>query len=71
MNAEEFGEWLLDEMEQQGLNSYQMAKLTKLSYMTIVYYITGKRVPTFGSLKILLDVLGKKVLIVDKEDGDE
>ena len=71
MNAEEFSEWLLDQMEERHLNCYQMSKLTGLSHVTIDYYITAKRTPTFGSLKLLLDALGKKVLIVDKESIKE
>lgn len=67
MNAEEFSEWLLDRMEERHLNCLQLAKLTGLSHVTIGYYITATRTPTFGSLKLILDALGKKVLIVDKE----
>lgn len=66
MDVDEFGEWLLNEMEKRRINCQQLAKLTGLSHVTIANYITFTRSPTFGSLKLILDALGKKVLIVDK-----
>lgn len=66
MDAEQFSEWLLNQMEERHLSCYQLAKLTGLSHVTIGFYITATRTPTFGSLKLILDALGKKVLIVDK-----
>lgn len=65
MDTEEFGEWLLDEMEKRHLNCHQMSKMTGLSPVTLANYITFTRSPTFASLKLILDAFGKHVEIKD------
>lgn len=68
MDVEEFGKWLMDQMEERHMNCYQLAKLTGLTHVTIGYYITATRSPTFASLKLILDAFGKKVSIIDKHE---
>ena len=65
MDVDEFSEWLLDEMVKRNLNCYQLAKLTGLTHVTIGYYITATRSPTFASLKLILDAFDKHVEIKD------
>lgn len=65
MDIDEFSEWLLEQMEERHLNCNQMANLTGLTHVTIGYYITGSRSPTFASLKLILDAFGKHVEIKD------
>ena len=65
VDSEQFGEWLVDEMAKRKLNCNQLAKLTGLSPVTIGFYITQTRSPTFGTLKILLDAFDKHIEIVD------
>lgn len=65
MDVDEFSEWLLDEMEKRHLNCYQLAKLTGLTHVTIGYYITATRSPTFASLKLILNAFDKHVEIKD------
>lgn len=65
MDVDEFGEWLLDEMEKRHLNCTQLAKMTGLHHVTIASYITFTRSPTFASLKLILDAFGKHVEIKD------
>ena len=69
MSIEEFGKWLLDQMIEKNLNCLQLAKMAGMSHVTIGYYITGTSSPTFWSLKQILDALGKKIIIVDKEEN--
>lgn len=65
MDVEEFSEWLLDQMEERHMNCQQLAKLTGLSHVTIGFYITATRSPTFASLKLILDAFNKHVEIKD------
>ena len=67
MDTEEFSTWLLKEMAERHMTCNQLSKLTGLNHVTIGYYVTATRTPTFGSLKLILEAFGKKVLIVDKE----
>lgn len=65
MDTEEFGEWLLDEMEKRHINCNQLARMTGLTHVTIANYITFTRSPTFASLKLILNAFDKHVEIKD------
>ena len=65
MDIDEFSEWLLEQMEERHLNCNKMAAMTGLTPVTIGYYITGTRSPTFASLKLILNALNKHVEIKD------
>ena len=66
MTDEEFAEWLADEMGRQGLTRKELAEKSGLSVVTIGYYLTEKRSPTMQYVKLVLDALGKRMVIVDK-----
>ena len=60
-----FGEWLLNEMEKRNMTRADLHRLTGLNHVTIGYYLTFKRMPTLGSLNLILKVFGKHVEFVD------
>lgn len=66
MTDKEFAEWLADEMGRQGMTRKRLSKLSGLSVVTIGYYLMEKRSPTMRCVKLVLDALGKKMVIVDK-----
>lgn len=65
MDIDEFSEWLLDQMEERHMNCRQLAKLTGLNHVTIGFYITATRSPTFASLKLILNAFDKHIEIKD------
>lgn len=66
MTDEEFAEWLADEMDRQGLTRKELSAMTSLNVVTIRHYLYAMRSPTMSYVKIILDALGKKIVIVDK-----
>lgn len=63
MKADEFGEWLLDEMEAQGITRKRMSELTGMTQTTIRYYINGDRSPSLISACLIAEALGKRIEI--------
>ena len=68
MTDEEFAEWLWDEMSQRMLTIKEFAEVTTLNPVTLRHYLHAMRSPTMSYVKIILDALGKKLVIVDKEE---
>ena len=66
MTDEEFAEWLADEMGRQGLTRKALAEKSGLNVVTIGCYLMEKRSPTMQYVKLVLDALGKRMVIVDK-----
>ena len=65
MNPDDFSTWLMNEMRNRKLTINQLAKMTGLNHVTIGYYVTASRSPTFASLEMILKALGKHIEIVD------
>ena len=66
MTDEEFAEWLFAEMDRQMITTNELCEMTTLSAPTIRHYLYAQRSPTMSYVKIILDALGKKIVIVDK-----
>ena len=60
-----FKDWLNAEMEKRNMTCYQLAKMTGLSNVTVIYYTRGIRNPSLGAVNVLLNALGKHFEIVD------
>ena len=65
MNNEDFSEWLVDQLDANGLNGWDLARMTGLSYQAVKYYIQGERTPKLATLGVILNVLNKRLQIVD------
>ena len=66
MDEFDFSEWLKNTLEEKKMNHVTLAGMSGLSPQTTLCYLTAKRSPTLYSLGLMLDVLGKRIEIVDK-----
>lgn len=64
-----FSDWLIDMMEKTNVSSKQLAKDTGMSYATIRFYVTEDRNPSLNTFLMFLDYFGKRMEIVDKQEG--
>lgn len=64
-----FSDWLIDMMEKANVSSKQLAKDTGMSYATIRFYVTEDRNPSLNTFLMFLDYFGKRMEIVDKQEG--
>ena len=64
----EYSGWLKDEMKKQGLSSYKLEGRYGIPRGTIQDHTRLHRCPNLDSFLREMSALGKKVLIVDKED---
>ena len=64
----QFAKWLTDEMQIQGINRNRLAKKSELSISTIRRCVLGIGSPSLFIVEKILDVLGKTITIIDKED---
>lgn len=64
-----FSDWLIDMMEKTNVSSKQLANDTGMSYVAIRFYITEDRNPSLNTFLMFLDYFGKRMEIVDKQEG--
>lgn len=64
-----FSDWLIDMMEKANVSSKQLAKDTGMSYAAIRFYVTEDRNPSLNIFLMFLDYFGKRMEIVDKQEG--
>ena len=63
-----FGEWLLDEMEAQGLTVPLLAELSDVTEPGIRSILYKDRKPRIDTMFKLAGALGKKIMIVDRTE---
>ena len=66
-----FSEWLENELKSRKMSQRALETLTGISQHTISKYISRGFSPRLCNLNEILNVLGKKVIIVDKEQVKE
>lgn len=71
MTDQQFTEWLVNEMQIQGINRNELAKKSELSISTIRRCVLGVGTPTLYVVGKILPVFGKEIKIVDKEDSND
>lgn len=64
-----FSDWLIDMMEKTNVSSKQLANDTGMSYVAIRFYVTEDRNPSLNTFLMFLDYFGKRMEIVDKQEG--
>ena len=64
-----FGEWLLDEMEAQGVTIPLLAELSDVTEPGIRSILYTDRKPRIDTMFKLAGALGKKIMIVDRAEG--
>lgn len=67
----QFAKWLTDEMQIQGINRNRLAKKSELSISTIRRCVLGIGSPSLFIVEKILDVFGKTIKIVDKENRND
>ena len=67
MNDFSLSEFLYNEMKKRDMNQKEFAKLVGYSDMSISHYINCKRCPSLDIFIEILDALGKRFVVVDKE----
>jgi RNA polymerase subunit RPABC4/transcription elongation factor Spt4 len=68
LTEESFSDWLQIQMDKQHLSKAGLARKAKVTPETVLHYLYCDRQPTFRCLNKILDALGKKLVIVDKEE---
>lgn len=67
-----FGEWLREEMKEQQVTQMELAlRLYLSSPGQVSHYITGKQSPKVETLERIMEALGKKLLVADKDEEVE
>lgn len=66
MTGEQFAEWLNNEMEIKGINRRKLAKKSGVGISTVRRCALGIGTPNLETVGLLMDVFGKKLVIVDK-----
>lgn len=61
-----FSEWLENELEEQGMMQKMLAEKTGITAGAISNYVRCVRSPKLDTVNLILDVFGKKIVIVDK-----
>ena len=64
-----FSDWLIDMMEKTNVSSKQLANDTGMSYVAIRFYVTEDRNPSLNTFLMFLDYFGKRMEIVNKQEG--
>lgn len=64
-----FSDWLIDMMEEKNVSSKQLANDTGMSYVAIRFYVTEDRNPSLNTFLMFLDYFGKRMEIIDKQEG--
>lgn len=65
----DFAEWLAEEMDKQNISTNELAEKAGVHRLTIQYYLEYKRLPNLATMLVILDALGKRIEIVEK-DGE-
>jgi transcriptional regulator with XRE-family HTH domain len=68
MDTATFSEWLKDQLKQQNMTQVELAKRSYISVQAVSHYICGRSLPTYPVMETVLNALGKKLVIVDKEE---
>ena len=61
-----FSEWLNEEVKKSEMPKYRFAEMWGVTVPSIDHYLKGERSPRIITVNDLLNVLGKKIVIVDK-----
>lgn len=68
MDTATFSEWLKNQLKEQHMTQAELAKRSYISVQAISHYICGRSLPTYPVMEAVLNALGKKLVIVDKEE---
>lgn len=69
MDTETFSKWLKDQLKEKNMTQVELAKRSYITVQAVSHYISGRSLPTYPVMEAVLNVLGKKLVIVDK--GEE
>ena len=68
MDEFSFSEWLEAELKRQNMTYTELARRTYMTPLTISNYVRCMRFPNICTVNDILNALGKKIVIVDKEE---
>ena len=61
-----FSRWLEDELKARNMTEQQLSEMTGITQAAISHYKNCKRFPTSVKMNDILNALGKRIVIVDK-----
>ena len=67
MDGLDFQEWLSNELKKRKMTETKLARLTRVSKPAISHYVRGLRSPSILMVNDILNVLGMKLIIVEKD----
>ena len=67
MDEFSFSKWIDDEMKKQHISGNKLSKMTGITAAAISHYRNCRRFPTIVTVTDILNALGKRIVIVDKE----
>ena len=67
MSEKEFAAWLEGELNRQGMTRNELSTRSGVTPVTIRHYLREMRSPKLSCMTLILNALGKKLVIVDKE----
>ena len=71
MDTETFSKWLKDQLKEQHMTQVELAKRSYITVQAISHYISGRSMPTYPVMEAILNTLGKKLAIVNKEEEEQ
>lgn len=71
MDTETFSKWLKKQLEEHHMTQVELAKRSYITVQAVSHYISGRNMPTYSVMEALLNALGKKLAIVDKEEEEQ
>lgn len=67
MDEFSFADWLTKELKDQHMTGVELSKRAMVSLHSIYKYKDGQRSPTIIMANDILNAMGKKLVVVDKE----
>lgn len=63
-----FGAWLREELQRRGMTGKELARKAGVTARAVYHYLGGDRSPSVETASWLLEALGKRFEIVDREE---
>lgn len=71
MDGLDFSQWLREELVNRNMPQAELARIARVAKPTISHYVRGTRSPSILMVNDILNVLGMKLVIVEKEGAED
>lgn len=64
-----FDKWLREQLDEREWTSAELAEKVGVTRACISFYLLGERYPSLSTFLLILDALGKKLTLIDAQEG--